>query len=91
MDIVQDGDRYRITKIVRSDPDSYAVIYYGDRWAFGCGKEWFDLQQPTVGGEIIAEDWPSPTRPSFIYRWKVTQPRHTMEQQAAQPEAGAGA
>ncbi len=47
------GDSYTITRIATPDPDSYAVIYYGQRFAFPCGKGWFDKERPTVGSRIV--------------------------------------
>jgi len=47
------GDRYRITRIVQPDYDSYAVVHYEGGYAFGCGKAWFDAERPEVGRYIV--------------------------------------
>lgn len=47
--LLQAGERYRITRIERHDPDAYAVIHYGERWAFPCGQSWYEHERPAVG------------------------------------------
>ena len=49
---IQPGERFRVTRIDTPDPDCYAVINYEGGYAFGCGREWFEKNKPTVGGVI---------------------------------------
>ena len=45
------GDLQKVTKITMPDPDSYAVIHMG-RYAFPCGRAWFEQNRPEIGGYI---------------------------------------
>jgi len=47
------GDRFTITRIVQPDYDSYAVIHLSGGVAFGCGKQWFDAEDPQVGSVVV--------------------------------------
>lgn len=48
------GEFLKVTAITKPDPDHYAVIHMR-RWAFGCGREWFETNQPAVGGYITVD------------------------------------
>jgi hypothetical protein len=56
------GERYVIDRVQTPDPDSYAVLHYGGRYAFPCTRAWCEREQPAAGKYVVmGED----------YRWHV--------------------